>query len=96
MFIALLTLCLYSINDITSKLYYTSAISFLLHGFITLVHCVSCDKTLKLLIVLKQNPELKYAIFYYTCICLLILKDESSIPYMNDIFEFLTLHIVGE
>ena len=36
MFSALLTLCLYSANDVTSKCYYTSVISFLLHGFITL------------------------------------------------------------
>ena len=36
MFSALLMLCLYSVNDVTSKCYYTSVISFLLNGFFTL------------------------------------------------------------
>ena len=40
----LLTLCLYSANNITSKYYYTSVISFLLNGFITLLHHVLCDQ----------------------------------------------------
>ena len=36
MFSVLLTLCLYSANEVTSECYYTSVKSFLLHGFITL------------------------------------------------------------
>ena len=44
MFSALLTLCLYSTNDVTSKFYYTSVISFLLNGFITLLRRVLCDE----------------------------------------------------
>ena len=39
----LLTLCLYSANDVTSKWHYTSIISFLLHDFVTLLHGVLCD-----------------------------------------------------
>ena len=38
-----LTLCWYSANDVTPKCYYTSVISFLLNGFITLMHRVLCD-----------------------------------------------------
>ena len=43
MFCLLLMLCLYNTNDVTSKCYYTSVISFSLHGFITLLHHVLCD-----------------------------------------------------
>ena len=43
MFSVLLTLYLHSANDFTSKCYYTSVILFLLHGFITCLHCVLCD-----------------------------------------------------
>ena len=43
-FSALLMLCLYNANDIMSKCYYTSVISFLLNGFITLLHRILCDK----------------------------------------------------
>ena len=46
MFSALLTLCLYNANDVTSKSHYSSVISFLLNGFITLLRCVLCDKLL--------------------------------------------------
>ena len=46
MFSALLTLCLYSLNDVISKCYYTSVISFLLNGYITLLLHVLCDKVL--------------------------------------------------
>jgi hypothetical protein len=35
---------LYSANDVTSKCYYTSVISFLLNGFITLPRRGLCDK----------------------------------------------------
>jgi hypothetical protein len=35
---------LYSANDVTSKCYYTSVISFLLNGFITLLRSGLCDK----------------------------------------------------
>ena len=45
MFSAILTLCLYSANDVTSKCCYTSVISFLSHGFITLLRRVLCDKS---------------------------------------------------
>ena len=38
-FSAFLTLCLYSANDVTSKWYYTSVISFIFHGLITLDSC---------------------------------------------------------
>jgi hypothetical protein len=37
---------IYSANDVTSKCYYTSVISFLLNGFITLLRRVLCDKRL--------------------------------------------------
>ena len=45
MFGALLTLCLYSANDVMSKWYYTGEISFSFHGFITLLHCLLCDNS---------------------------------------------------
>ena len=41
---ALLTIWLYSANDVTLKCYYTSVILFLLNGFITLLHSVLCGK----------------------------------------------------
>ena len=49
----LLTLRLYSTDDVTSNWYYTSVISFLLHSFITLMHRVVCDK-LKLQDIIRE------------------------------------------
>ena len=61
MFSALLKLCLSNANDVTSKRYYTSVISFLLHDFIALLFRVLCDKQLSGKL---QNNELHCNKFY--------------------------------
>ena len=43
------------VNDVKSKSYYTSVISFLLNGFITLQHCVLYEKHVFLdMTIIKQ------------------------------------------
>ena len=69
-----LTLCLYSENDVTSKCYYTSVISFLLNGFITLLLRVICDN-------LKYYRDMVYLY------CMNNVEKEfckSSVPYVVD------------
>ena len=57
-FSALLTLYLYGANDVTSKYYYSSVVSFLLNGFISLLHRVLCDKMC--FIIVRNNSSCSY------------------------------------
>ena len=60
---ALLTLILYSANDVTSKCYYTSVTSFLLNCFITLMNRILCGKKNDRMLIKNSRYHLDYLIF---------------------------------
>ena len=80
MFSTLLTICLYSANDVTSKWSYTSVILFLLHGFITLLHRALCDKIFFRILSQIQITTLKFIyLFIYLFIYSVSHKNQYDI-----------------
>ena len=71
------TLCLYSADDVTSKRYYDSdytrlsVISFLLNGFITLLHRVLCDKKYNNSLYTTYIINMKLKLLYLLSSCLI-------------------------
>jgi hypothetical protein len=65
---------IYDANDITSKCYYTSVISFLLHGFITLLCCSLYDKY-----IYSLGQIVFFGCWWCELYCVSILKKDDAL-----------------